>query len=79
MRILPSALKRPGIDETHITHVLRHAISALDEDETFTMLLGPDQSGRLLEVGVVDIDGEDPRVIHAMPIRAKYQRHIPRW
>jgi hypothetical protein len=33
------------------------------------MVIGPARDGQLLEVGVLDASGEDPVVIHAMPVR----------
>lgn len=38
------------------------------------MLIGPAPDGALLEIGLLDLDGEDPVVIHAMPLRAEFQR-----
>ena len=32
--------------------------------------------GALLEVGVLDLDGGDPVVIHAMPLRQKFRRFL---
>ena len=43
-------------------------------DEDLTMLIGPAPDGTLLELGVLDIDGDDPVVIHAMALRAKFRR-----
>jgi hypothetical protein len=40
-------------------------------DDDLTMLIGPASDGALLEVGVLDIDGDDPVVIHAQPLRPK--------
>ena len=40
-------------------------------NEDLTMLIGAASDGALLEIGVLDIDGEDPVVIHAMPLRQK--------
>lgn len=45
-------------------------------DEDLTMLIGPATDGALLEIGVLDLDGEDPVVIHAMKLRAKFQRFL---
>jgi hypothetical protein len=42
-------------------------------DDGFTMFIGPDQTGNLLEVGVVD-SNDGPIVVHAMAARAKYLR-----
>lgn len=36
--------------------------------------LGPDSAGNLLEIVVVITAGPGPLVIHAMPMRDKYQR-----
>ena len=41
-------------------------------DYDLTILIGPARDGSLLEVGVLDIDGDDPVVIHAMPLRSKF-------
>jgi hypothetical protein len=35
------------------------------------MLIGPAQDGSLLEIGILDAEGDDPVVIHAMPLRDK--------
>jgi hypothetical protein len=37
------------------------------------VLIGPDRSARILEVGVV-VKGEVDIVVHAMPVRAKFLR-----
>ncbi|MFT4188801.1 MAG: hypothetical protein QM621_09500 [Aeromicrobium sp.] len=39
-------------------------------DAELVMFIGPGRDGSMLEVGVVD--DEDPRAIHAMPVRRKY-------
>ncbi len=36
-------------------------------DEDLTMLIGPASDGALLEIGVLDLEGDDPVIIHAMP------------
>lgn len=36
-------------------------------NDDLSMLLGPARDGSLLEVGVLDLDGDDPVAIHAMP------------
>jgi hypothetical protein len=45
-------------------------------DDDFTMLIGPSPDGTMLEIGVLDIDGDDPVVIHAMPLRPKSYRFL---
>lgn len=40
------------------------------------MPIGPAQDGTLLEIGVLDIDGEDPVVVHAMRLRETVRRFL---
>jgi hypothetical protein len=67
MRIAESARKH-GVPDEDILHALRNAISHRADDE-FTMLIGPARNGNLHEIGILDADGDDPVVIHAMPVR----------
>lgn len=47
-------------------------------DEKLSMLIGPASDGALLEIGVLDIEGDDPVVIHAMPLRPRFYRFLGR-
>lgn len=40
------------------------------------MLIGAARDGALLEIGVLDPDGEDPVVIRAMALRPKFYRFL---
>jgi hypothetical protein len=40
------------------------------------MLNGPASHGAPLEIGILDIDGDDPVVIHAMALRPKFSRFL---
>ena len=73
MRVLGSA-RRHGVDDAAMRHVVRHAMAQVWVEEGVLILLGADQAGRLLEVGVVDPLGDDPVVIHAMPMRRRYRQ-----
>ncbi|MPY81328.1 MAG: hypothetical protein GEV04_23560 [Actinophytocola sp.] len=75
MRIGRPAWKH-GIAEADIWHAVRNAVRRIVMDDDLTMLIGPSTGGALLEVGVLDIDGDDPVVIHAMPLRAKFYRFL---
>lgn len=44
----------------------------IDMEQDLTMLIGPASDGRLLELGVLDIVGDDPVVIHAMALRPRF-------
>jgi hypothetical protein len=41
-------------------------------DDDLIMLIGPASDGELLEIGVLDIDGDDPVVIHADTLQPKF-------
>ena len=40
------------------------------------MLIGPALSGAPLEIGVLGYGGDDPVVIHAMPLRQRFFRFL---
>jgi hypothetical protein len=45
-------------------------------DEDLTMLIGPARDGAPLESGVPGLDSDDPVIIHALPLRAKFYRFL---
>ena len=69
MRKTDSARKW-GVSEDAMDHALRNYVRVFRDQGEVTMFIGPAQDGTMLEVGVVE-DPEDPRIIHAMPARAK--------
>ena len=63
-----------GLADEEILHTYRNPIRTIDlPDDNLIMLIGPDRSARLLEIGVSTAEGID-FVIHAMPARDKYLR-----
>lgn len=77
MEVLPSA-RRYGIEDADIDHAVRHAkvVDEVAEDPLRYLLIGPDRSGNLLEVIVLDRP-QGPAAIHAMTLRTKYRRLLP--
>lgn len=75
MRIREPAGKH-DVPDADIQHAVRSAVRRVDMDDDLTMLIGPASDGALLEIGVLDIDGDDPVVIHAMPLRPKFYRFL---
>jgi hypothetical protein len=71
MEILASARKH-GVADEDIRHALAHAVRWLDLDDGLVMAVGPSQAGRLLEIGVVTAEDDEPLIVHAMPARPKY-------
>ncbi len=69
--ILASA-RTHGVADEDIVHAYHHPIRVLVLDD-LTMLIGPDLSARLLEVGVSTREGIE-FVVHAMPARPKFIR-----
>ena len=67
--ILASARKR-GIPDDGILHAYRNPIRVFDLDD-LTMLIGPDQSARLLEIGVAHAESID-FIVHAMAARPRF-------
>lgn len=75
MRIGDPAHK-DGISDDDIWHAVRNAIRKIDMDEDLTMLIGPAHNGTPLEIGVLDLGGDDPVVIHAMRLRTKFYLYL---
>ncbi len=59
-----------------ILHAVRNAHRKIDMDNDFTMMIGPARDTALIEVGILDIDGDDPVIMHAMPLRAHLYRYL---
>jgi len=68
--------RKHGITDPDIWHAVRHVMRLIAMDEDLTMLIGPATDSALLEIGVVDLDGEDPVVIHAMTLRPRFHRFL---
>ncbi len=68
--------RRHAIVDAGIWHAIRNATRRVVLDDDLTLLIGPATNGAHLEVGVLDIDGTDPVVIHAMPLRSKFHRFL---
>jgi hypothetical protein len=65
-----------GVADDDIEHAVRNAIRRRDMGENLTMLIGPASDGALPEIGVLDLDGNDPVAIHAMALRPKFYRFL---
>jgi hypothetical protein len=66
--------RKHGVADADIWHAVRNAMRRVLMDEDLTMLIGPATDGALIEVGVLDIDGDDAVVIHAQPLRHKFHK-----
>jgi hypothetical protein len=58
-------------------HAIRNAISRVEMEDDLIMMIGPSESGALLEVGVLGYGGDDPVIIHAMALRPTFFKFLP--
>ena len=71
VEILASA-QRHGISDDDIRHAVENSVAGGGvDDNDFMMLVGPDQSGNILEIGIVVTDDIE-YAIHAMRARTEY-------
>jgi hypothetical protein len=71
VRIAEPARKH-GVADDDIRHAFRNATRRVPGDGEVAMLIGPARNGAPLEIGVLGSGGDDPVVIHAMPLRPKF-------
>jgi len=69
--ILASA-RRYRVGDDDMLHACQHPIRVF-EGNGLVMLIGVDQAGRLLEIGVASAEGID-FIVHAMPARPRFLR-----
>lgn len=73
LKVLPSAYKW-GVTGDQMLHAMRYSRRVIPQDDYKRLYLGPDPAGNLLEV--VAVHDDDPRVIHAMPLRPAFYRYL---
>jgi hypothetical protein len=70
--VIPASARRNGIADDDMLHEYRNPVRVFEFDE-LAMLIGPDQAGRMLEVGLATAEGVE-FVVHAMTARPKFLR-----
>jgi N-acetylmuramic acid 6-phosphate (MurNAc-6-P) etherase len=73
VEVADNARKHSVVDED-IEHAVRNAIRVVSQGDR-DLYIGADRTGRLLEVVVLDDEGQ-PVAIHAMPLRPKFYEHL---
>jgi hypothetical protein len=68
--------RKHGVADADTWHALRNATRLVSLDDDLVMLIGPASDGASLEIGVPDVDGDDPVVIHAQPLRRKFHEFL---
>ena len=70
--VIIARARKHGLTDEAILHAYRNPIRVLEIDD-LTMLVGADDAGRALEIGVVAAEGIEFNV-HAMSARPKFLR-----
>jgi hypothetical protein len=65
--------RKHGVVDDDIVHAVDHALAVGEQDDGKVLYLGPDRAGNLLEVVSIARDDGSEIVIHAMPMRSKYE------
>lgn len=77
MELLPitDSARKHGISDDNMRHAAANYLREVWLDDDRSLFLGPDQSGRLLEIVVMNPDG-DPTIIHADYMRPKFLKFL---
>jgi hypothetical protein len=71
---IAASARRHGVSDNAMRHAPRNAIRfAPTPDPALVLYIGPDETGHLLELGVLMTD-DGPIVIHAMAARVRFLR-----
>lgn len=73
-----SSARKHGVDEEDIEHAIDNAMAIDDQDDDTRLYLGPARNAELLEVVMLVREDGSELVIHAMTMRPKYRRLLPR-
>ncbi|MGH3495328.1 MAG: hypothetical protein ACRDQ1_19135 [Sciscionella sp.] len=71
------AARRHHVPDEDITHAYEHAVTwaELGDDPPRYLVAGPDRSGNLIELVVIEVQAT-PLVIHAMALRRSTEREL---
>ena len=70
--VIVASARKHGIADSDMLHAYRNPIRVFQVDD-LVMLIGGDESGRMLEIGVAAAEGIE-FIVHAMPAREKFLR-----
>ena len=70
--VIVASARKHGISDSDMTHAYRNPMRVFQMDD-LVMLIGGDESGRMLEIGVAAAEGIE-FIVHAMPAREKFLR-----
>lgn len=70
--VIVASARKHGISDSDMLHAYRNPIRVFQIDD-LVMLIGGDESGRMLEIGVAAAEGIE-FIVHAMSAREKFLR-----
>lgn len=70
--VVVASARKHGIADDDMLHAYRNPIRVFELGD-LVMLIGGDESGRMLEIGVAAAEGIE-FIVHAMPARDKFLR-----
>lgn len=74
--------RRDGVSDADILHAVEHALVVVDVDPEAdppkVLVIGPDLSGNLLELFVLELADDRLLTIHAMPLRRSFHDLLPK-
>jgi hypothetical protein len=70
--VIVVSARKHGIDDNDMLHAYRNPIRVFELDD-LVMLIGADESGQMLEIGVAAAEGIE-FIVHAMPASDKFLR-----
>ena len=68
--VIVHSARKHGVTDNDMLHAYRNPLRVFELVD-LTMLIGPDESARLLEIGVAEAEGIE-FLVHAMPARPKF-------
>lgn len=70
--VIVATARKHGVNDNDMLHAYRNPIRVFSLDDLI-MLIGADQAGNLLELGVATGEGVE-FIVHAMPARPRFLR-----
>lgn len=70
--VIVASARKHGIPDDDMLHAYRNPIRVFELDD-LVMLIGGDESGQMLEIGVAAAEGIE-FIVHVMPARDKFLR-----
>ena len=75
---IAKSARKHKIPDEDIKHALTQAMAIEDQEDDLRLYIGPARNAELLEVATLPLVGRVELVIHAMKMRSKYKKLLPK-